>query len=59
MLEGYRTIIAAAVALTAEILRLWGIEIDVGGLTNSVVILLGTGAAIGFKLAANRRKKNG
>lgn len=60
-LTGFRTIIAAAVALIAELLRLIGVEIDAAGqegLVNSIVTVLGIISAIGFKVAANKREDN-
>lgn len=59
MFEGYRTMIAAAIALLAEVLRRVGLEIDaagVDGLVNSIVIIGSTLAAIVFKVKANERE---
>ena len=49
MLAGYRTIIAAAVALLGEVLRQFGIEFDTDGITNSVMIIGGAAAAIYYR----------
>lgn len=52
MLNGYRTIIAAAVALLGEVLRQSGIEIDANEITNSVMIIGGAVGAIYFRMNA-------
>jgi len=52
MLAGYRTIIAASVALLGEILRQAGVEIDTAGITNSIMIIGGAAAAIYYRLKA-------
>jgi len=52
MLAGYRTIIAAAVALAGELLRLAGIEIDREGITQSIMVLGGAAAAIYYRTQA-------
>lgn len=49
MLQGYRTMIAAGVALLGEILRQFGIELDNEGLTNSIMIIGGALGAIYFR----------
>jgi hypothetical protein len=57
MLAGYRTIIAAAVALLGEILRQAGVEIDTAGVTNSVMIIGGALAAIWYRIRAEPKAK--
>ena len=52
MLNGYRTIIAAAVALLGEVLRQFNVEIDAEGITNSVMIIGGAIGAIYFRTQA-------
>jgi hypothetical protein len=52
MLNGYRTIIAASVALLGEILRQFDIALDVDGITNSVMIIGGAAAAIYYRTKA-------
>lgn len=52
MLTGYRTMIAAAVALLGEILRQFGFELDGDGLTNSIMVIGGTLAAIYYRWKA-------
>ena len=52
MFAGYRTIISASVALLGEILRQQGVEIDVAGITNSLMIIGGTIGAIYFRFIA-------
>ena len=52
MLSGYRTIIAAAVALLGEVLRQFDIEFDAEGITNSVMIIGGAIGAIYFRTKA-------
>lgn len=52
MLQGYRTFIAAAVALLGEALRLSGIDIDTSGLTESIMVIGGTVGAIYFRAIA-------
>lgn len=54
MLNGYRTIIAAAVALLGEVLRLFEVEIDTEGVTNSVMIIGGTAAAIYYRTRVDK-----
>jgi uncharacterized membrane protein len=54
MLSGYRTIIAASVALAGEILRQFGVELDQDGLTNSIMIIGGAVGAIYFRFVATR-----
>lgn len=53
MLAGYRTIIAAVVALLGEVLRQFGVELDGEGLTNSIMIIGGAIGAIVFRIKAN------
>ena len=52
MLAGYRTIIAAAVALLGEVLRQFDVTIDAEGITNSVMIIGGAVGAIYFRTQA-------
>jgi hypothetical protein len=52
MLTGYRTIIAAAVALLGEILRQFDITLDAEGLTNSIMIIGGAVGAIYYRTQA-------
>ena len=52
MLAGYRTIIAAAVALLGEVLRQFDITLDAEGVTNSVMIIGGAAAAIYYRTQA-------
>lgn len=53
MLEGYKTIIGASVALLAEILRLSGIDIaDQQGLVNSILVIVGVVLAIYGRVVA-------
>ncbi len=52
MLSGYRTIIAAAVALLGEVLRQFDVELDAEGITNSVMIIGGAVGAIYFRTKA-------
>ena len=54
MLNGYRTIIAAAVALLGEVLRQAGVEIDTDGITNSVMIIGGAVGAIYYRTQAGK-----
>lgn len=52
MLEGYRTIIAAAVALLGAILKQAGIEVDTEGLTTAVMTIGGAAGAIYYRSIA-------
>jgi hypothetical protein len=52
MFTGYRTIIAAAVALLGEVLRQFDISIDAEGLTNSIMVVAGSVGAIYFRTQA-------
>ena len=52
MLAGYRTIIAAAVALLGEVLRQMDITIDAENLTNSIMIIGGAIGAIYYRTQA-------
>ena len=52
MLQGYRTIVAASVALLGEILRQFDVTVDAEGLTNSIMIIAGTVGAIYFRTQA-------
>lgn len=57
-MSGYRTLIAAAVALLGEALKLAGIEISVAdqeGLVNTVMVVGGILAAIYYRIRATRR----
>jgi hypothetical protein len=59
-LSGYRTIIAAGVALAAEIARLYGIDIgDQDGLVNSILVIGGAAGAIYGRFVATRRLQHG
>jgi len=49
MLTGYRTIIAAAVALLGEVLRQMDVTIDAEGITNSIMIIGGAIGAMYFR----------
>ena len=51
-LQGFRTIIAAAVALLGEVLRQFDVSIDAEGITNSVMIIGGAVGAIYFRTQA-------
>lgn len=54
MLNGYKTLIGAAVALAAEGLRLVGIDIgDQEGLVNSILVIVGVVFAIYGRIKAN------
>ncbi len=53
MLQGYRTIIAAAVALLGEVMRQAGIELDTDGITNSVMVIGGAVGAIYYRTKAD------
>ena len=58
MLSGYRTLIGALIALLAEALRLYGVEIGPeyqAGLINSIVVIGGIGYAIYGRIVATRR----
>ena len=52
MLNGYRTIIAAAVALLGEVLRQFDVTIDAAGLTNSIMVIGGAVGAMYFRAKA-------
>ncbi len=55
MFTGYRTIIAASVAMIAELMRLAGMEWDIGdseGLVNSIVVVCSAIAAIFYRTQA-------
>lgn len=49
MLEGYRTIIAASVALVGALLKQAGIELDTEGLTTAVMTIVGSGLAVYYR----------
>lgn len=53
MLTGYRTIIAAAVALLGEILRQFDLEIDADGITSSIMIIGGAVGAMYYRTKAS------
>lgn len=60
MLNGYRTLIGAAVALAAEIARLAGYAIgDQEGIVNSIIVIGGVAIAIYGRIAATRDLKTG
>lgn len=60
MLSGYKTLIGAAVALAAEIARLFGVEIgDQDGLVNSIIVIGGVALAVYGRIAATRNLKTG
>lgn len=52
MLAGYRTIIAAVIALLGEIGRQFNVDLDTDGLLNSVMIIGGTIGAIYYRTKA-------
>ena len=52
MLAGYRTIIAAAIALMGEVGRQFGIDFDTDGLVNAVMVIGGTVGAIYYRTKA-------
>jgi hypothetical protein len=56
MLSGYRTIIAAAVALIAEVLQLLGVDIagDQTAIVNGVLVIGGAVGAIVFRFKATK-----
>ncbi len=57
-MSGYRTLIAAVVALLGELLRLAGVELGPGeqeGLVNTIMVVGGILAAIWFRIQARRR----
>jgi len=56
MLAGYRTIIAAAVALIAEVLQLLGVDIagDQTAIVNGVLVIGGAVGAIVFRFKATQ-----
>lgn len=54
MLEGYKTLIGAIVALAAEGARLAGVDIgDQQGLVNSILVIVGVVFAIYGRIKAN------
>lgn len=59
MINGYRTIIAAAVALVAALAGELGFEFDWEGLTNSVVTIAALFATIWFRWTATRDIRRG
>lgn len=55
MLEGYKTLIGAIVALIAQVLAIYDIKIeDVTGVTNALVTIVGVGLAIYGRLKSNK-----
>lgn len=61
MMEGYKTLTFAALALLAEVFRLTGYEVDVlevQGLGNSILALLGIGGAIYGRIVAKKEHLN-
>jgi len=52
MLQGYRTIISASIALLGAVLQQFGVEIDPEGLTTAVMTIGGAVGAIYFRLKA-------
>lgn len=58
-MNGYKTIIAAGVALLAEVSRMAGVEVDVAGVTNGVVAIAATAASIWFRYNATRDIRRG
>ena len=61
MLNGYKTIIGALVALLAEIARLSGLHLDVdpNAFANSIVAMVGTVLAIYGRIVATKRVGGG
>lgn len=60
MMSGYRTIIAAAIALLSEVLGLYGIKLELGEADiNAIVTVVGILATIVFRLLATRRVRGG
>ena len=56
MLNGYKTLIGAAVAFAAEMARLAGVDLgDQAGLINGILVLGGAGLAIYGRIAATKR----
>lgn len=56
MLNGYKTIIGAAVAFAAELARLAGVDLgDQAGLVNGIMVLAGAALAVYGRIAATRR----
>lgn len=53
MLEGWKTLIGAFIALFAQICLMYGINFDLVGVTNSVVTLAGLGITIWGRMVAN------
>lgn len=49
MLAGYRTIIAAAIALLGEVSSQFGIDLDTDGLLNAVMVIGGSIGAIYYR----------
>lgn len=60
MLDGYKTIIGAAVAFAATAAKLAGFDIgDAGGWANDVIALVGSAFAIYGRIVATRRLSGG
>ena len=59
MLEGYRTIIAAGIALLSAIAAQAGFQFDVDGLNNAVITIAGLVGAIWFRWTATRDIRRG
>lgn len=55
MLVGYRTYISLIVGILSTIAQLMGVEIDVEGITNSIVTLISLGAAFYFRYKVTTR----
>lgn len=60
MMSGYRTIIAALVALLSQILAMYGIQFEVGEAdVNAIVTVVGLLATIWFRVRATRQARGG
>lgn len=60
MMIGYRTIVAAAIALLSEVLGLYGIKLELGEAdVNAIVTVVGLLATIVFRVIATRRVRGG
>jgi hypothetical protein len=58
-LTGYRTIIAAAVALVGALLKQTGLDIDDDGITTTVMTIAGAGAAMYYRWKATTNLQSG
>lgn len=59
-MNGYKTLIGAAVALAAEIARLFGVDIgDQDGIVNTIIVIGGAVLAIYGRIVATRSLKGG